>query len=82
MDSIGTSTADVDATRGAQHTRCYRQGVLIDEGFGLEDVSEHLLHAGVVWVDLCPPDPADLDLVASVRSSPVMRDTTSSPSMP
>ena len=52
------------AARERRRTRCYRDGVLIDEGFDLEDVSEHLVHAGVVWVDLCPPDPAELALVA------------------
>ncbi|WP_242494670.1 magnesium transporter CorA family protein [Nocardioides zhouii] len=47
-----------------QHTRCYRNGVLVDEAFGLEAVSEHLRDSGVVWVDLCPPDPVDLQKVA------------------
>ena len=47
-----------------EHTRCYRDGVLVDEGFGLEAVSEHLRDAGVVWVDLCPPGPVDLQRVA------------------
>ena len=47
-----------------QHSRCYRDGVLIDEGFGLEAVSEHLRGTGVVWVDLCPPGQVDLQLVA------------------
>lgn len=49
---------------GPQRTRCYRDGVLTDEGFALEDVSEHLRAGAVVWVDLCPPDPLDLQLVA------------------
>jgi magnesium transporter len=35
-------------------TRCYRKGVLDDEGFPLSDVSEHLENPdSVVWVD-CP----------------------------
>jgi magnesium transporter len=46
-------------------TRCYRRGVLTDEDFPLEEVSEHLAEAsGVVWVDLCAPDREDLQLVA------------------
>ena len=46
-------------------TRCYRMGVLTDEGFSLEDVSEHLeRESAVVWVDLCAPDLEDLQLVA------------------
>jgi len=47
-------------------TRCYRDGSLTDEDFPLADVSEHLDEAGsVVWVDLCAPDSADLQLVAA-----------------
>lgn len=61
MESNGNQ---VVGAHGPQHTRCYRDGELIDEGFGLEAVSEHLAGAGVVWVDLCPPDPGDLQLVA------------------
>jgi len=46
-------------------TRCYSRGVLVDKDFSLDDVSEHLDHeSGVVWVDLCAPDMADLQLVA------------------
>ena len=52
-------------TREMVHTRCYRNGVLTDEGFSLEAVSEHLEDvSAVVWVDLCAPDLADLQLVA------------------
>ena len=57
-------TAQQRHDRTPPSTRCYRDGVLIDEGFGLEDVAEHLQSAGVVWVDLCPPHPADLQVVA------------------
>jgi magnesium transporter len=47
------------------HSRCYRRGVLTDEGFSLGDVSEHLRdESAVIWVDLCAPDPGDLQLVA------------------
>ena len=46
-------------------TRCYRNGVLVDEDFPLADVSEHLEHDdALVWVDLCAPDTADLGLLA------------------
>lgn len=46
-------------------TRCYRNGVLTDEDFPLADVAEHVAdESAVVWVDLCAPDAADLQLVA------------------
>lgn len=47
-------------------TRCYREGVLCDEGFSLEDVSEHLAEGGsVVWADLEAASLEDLQLVAA-----------------
>ena len=46
-------------------TRCYRDGVLSDENFPLEEVSEHLAEeSSLVWVDLCGPDQKALQLVA------------------
>ena len=46
-------------------TRCYRDGVLTDKNFSLDDVSEHLKdESATVWVDLCGPDLEDLQLVA------------------
>ncbi len=46
-------------------TRCYRNGVLTDEDFPVEDVSEHLAEeSSIVWIDLCAPDLKDLQLVA------------------
>lgn len=46
-------------------TRCYREGVLTDEDFPLDRVSEHLEDpAALVWVDLCGPDVEHLPLVA------------------
>jgi magnesium transporter len=46
-------------------TRCYRNGVLTDEDFPVEDVSEHLAEpSSLVWIDLCAPDVSDLQLVA------------------
>jgi len=39
--------------------------VVVDEGFSLAEVSEHLAaEHGLVWVDLCPPRTEDLDLLA------------------
>jgi len=52
-------------TEQMPRTRCYRLGVLTDEGFSLDDVSDHLRdESSVVWVDLCAPDLEDLQLVA------------------
>jgi magnesium transporter len=52
-------------THRMARTRCYRMGVLTDEDFSLDDVSEHLQSdSAMVWVDLCAPDLADLQLVA------------------
>ena len=52
-------------TGGVPRTRCYRDGVLTDEDFALDDVSEHLAEgAAVVWVDLCAPDASELQVVA------------------
>jgi magnesium transporter len=46
-------------------TRCYRSGVLTDEDFPIEDVSEHLAdESAVVWVDLSSSGLGDLQLVA------------------
>jgi magnesium transporter len=46
-------------------TRCYRSGVLEAEDFPIDEVSEHLDDGGLVWVDLCRPDKAELELLAS-----------------
>ena len=52
-------------TRQMVRTRCYRDGVLVDQDFSLEDVSEHLKdRSAMVWVDLYAPDSAALQLVA------------------
>ncbi len=46
-------------------TRCYRNGVLDDEGFRLDTVSEHLGdECAVVWIDLFAPELIELQLVA------------------
>jgi len=49
---------------GVARTRMYCNGVLTEENFPVEHVSEHLETPGaLVWVDLCAPDAADLKLV-------------------
>ena len=64
IESAAT-TAEMRNTRNMVHTRCYRNGDLSDEDFSLKDVSEHLEDSSaMVWVDLCAPDVADLQLVA------------------
>jgi len=46
-------------------TRVYRNGVLESEDFPVEKVSDYLQDpASVVWVDLCAPHKAELDLIA------------------
>jgi len=46
-------------------TRCYRNGVLTDEGFPLDDVSEHLQEeSSMVWIDLLGAELAELQVVA------------------
>ena len=46
------------------HTRAYRDGKLVAEGFAVEHVSEMLDEPGtVVWLDLLQPDRADLDIL-------------------
>lgn len=46
-------------------TRCYCGGILTDEDFAIDQVSEHLADpSAVVWVDLCAADLDELQLVA------------------
>jgi magnesium transporter len=46
------------------HTRCYRDGKLIREGFAIADVSDHLVDpANTLWFDLCTPGAEDLEVV-------------------
>ncbi|MCU1593009.1 MAG: corA [Frankiales bacterium] len=64
-----TDQADVAcrATSGTQcvaHTRAYRDGELVDEGFDVTLVSDHLDVAGtVVWLDLLTPSQEDLGVL-------------------
>jgi magnesium transporter len=56
------------ATPSGDHrtrTRLYRHGVLVAEGFPVDDVSDHLRDPdAVVWADLCAPTPEDFDRIA------------------
>ena len=54
----------------APKTRCWTNGVLTDENFPVDQVSEHLdgNPEAIVWVDLCAPDIKDLELVAKELS--------------
>jgi magnesium transporter len=46
-------------------TRCYHNGDLIDEGFPVEKVSDHLAEEDtVVWFDLCEPSEEDLGAIS------------------
>jgi magnesium transporter len=46
------------------HTRAYRDGVLVEEGFDVARVSDHLdVEGTVVWLDLLMPSAADLDVL-------------------
>lgn len=46
-------------------TRCYCGGILTDQDFAIDQVSEHLADpSAVVWVDLCAADLDELQLVA------------------
>ena len=48
-------------TSCSAHTRAYRDGVVVAEGFPVAEVSDHLAAPGtVVWLDLADPDRADL----------------------
>lgn len=50
-------------------TRLWRHGELVEEGFPLSDVSEHLAEeAALVWVDLCEPDHEHLRMLANELS--------------
>lgn len=54
----------VTPTTCVAHTRLYRSGRLVLEGFPVADISEHLRDpATVIWLDLEDPGHADLDVV-------------------
>jgi magnesium transporter len=46
------------------HTRCYRDGKLVKQGFAIAEVSDHLEDPeNTLWFDLCTPDAEALDQV-------------------
>src|SRR6266498_2852331 len=48
-----------------RHTRLYRDGVLEAKDFPAAEISEYLETPGtVVWLDLCEPDRADLEVIS------------------
>ena len=48
-----------------RHTRLYRDGVLEAKDFPAAQISDYLQQPGtVVWLDLCEPDQADLEVVS------------------
>src|SRR5919201_836780 len=48
-----------------RHTRLYRDGVLEAKDFPAAQISDYLQESGtVVWLDLCEPDQADLEVVS------------------
>src|SRR5919197_2840545 len=48
------------------HTRLYRQGVLEAKDFPAAQISDYLNEPGtVVWLDLCEPDRADLEVISA-----------------
>ena len=50
---------------GDVHTRMYREGTLVEEGFPLVGVSEHLRRPDTsIWIDLCDPSEEQLDDLA------------------
>lgn len=53
-----------DGTQCVAHTRAYRDGELVDEGFGVALVSDHLKVEGTtVWLDLLMPSQEDLGVL-------------------
>ncbi len=53
-----------NGTTCVAHTRAYRDGVLVEEGFDVALVSNHLdVEGTVVWLDLLKPSHQDLEVV-------------------
>jgi magnesium transporter len=51
------------------HTRLYRHGELVVEGFPVSEVSDHLAERdAVVWLDFCAPTEAELQSIAEELS--------------
>lgn len=53
----------VSGTTCRAHTRAYRDGELVDEGFDVARVSDHLDEGNVVWLDLEKPTVEDLRVI-------------------
>jgi magnesium transporter len=46
------------------HTRAWRNGALVEEGFDVAQVSDHLdVEGTIVWLDLLKPETSDLDVL-------------------
>jgi magnesium transporter len=64
-DDPPTPAPTPSATDAKARTRLYQGGVLVQEDFPVEDISDHLTTPGaVLWVDLYEPNAEDLTLVA------------------
>ena len=51
-------------TRCTAHTRLYRDGRLVGEGFPVAEVSDHLAQPGtVIWLDLLLPSTSDMEVL-------------------
>jgi magnesium transporter len=64
----GTVAADAichdTPTHCQARTRLYRDGRLVDQGFPIEKISDHLVDSGsTVWLDLRSPDEEDLSVL-------------------
>jgi magnesium transporter len=61
---VTISSRASNGTRCIAHTRAWRAGELVDEGFDVTKVSDHLAVEGtVVWLDLLRPSAADLQVL-------------------
>lgn len=61
--AVATCVAE-SPTRCEAHTRLYRDGRLVAEGFPVGDISVHLAEPGaVVWLDLLQPAPEDMQVL-------------------
>ncbi len=64
MTAVTIASTARTPTRCPAHTRLYRDGRLVAEGFDVAAVSDHLLDpANVVWLDLLDPDEADMGVL-------------------
>ena len=57
----GDSICHDSPTNCQARTRLYREGRLVDQGFAIEQISDHLAEPGtLIWLDLRSPDHQDL----------------------